>query len=126
METVSGLPVGRNRSPVRRLSGLVALIGVIGLLLGLLRAWPAAYNVLIALAVFGSPAALLARKTIAGMRRRGEAIRIEDCVALFLSLSLFTVPIQLFIFSQLLTYRGGWVPGPVGRIIYRWWLTVAN
>jgi hypothetical protein len=122
METVSGLPVGRNRSPVRRLSGLVALIGVIGLL----GAWPAAYSVLIALAVFGSPAALLARNTIAGMRRRREAIRIEDCVARFLSLSLFTVPIQLFIFSQLLTYRGGWAPGPVGRIIYRWWLTIAN
>jgi hypothetical protein len=126
MERPSRIPVASSRRPVRRISILLVLIGLIGLSLGLFRAWPGIYNWLIAIAVFGAPSALLARKTVGVMQDRGETVRIEDCVALFLSLSLFTVPIQLFIFSQLLTYRGGWAPGPVGRIIYRWWLTVAN
>jgi hypothetical protein len=40
--------------------------------------------------------------------------------------ALFTAPIQLYVVSQFIAYRGGWEPGPVCRIIYRRWLTISN
>ena len=126
MERSSYTSATWRRSPVRRISTLLVLVAAIGLSLGLVRTWPTACRWFIVLVVLGAVPALFAGKMIAGMRDRGELVRIEDRMALFLSLALFTVPLQLYVFSQFVTYRAGWEPGPIGRLIYRWWLTVTN
>jgi hypothetical protein len=111
---------------MRRIASLLVAIAVIGVLLGLWRDWPVASGLLIACAFFGIAPAMLARNKLANLQSRREALSIEDRVALFLSLALFTVPIQLYVLLQFVTYRAGWEPGPLGRIIYRWWWTVSR
>ena len=104
----------------------MALIATNGLGPGLFRASPGACDWLLVLIVLAAPSAILARNRLADMPDRGQAVRFEDRIALFLSVALFTVPIQFYVLSQFISYRDGWEPGPMCRLIYRWWLTISN
>ena len=126
MGTLSNTPVAWDRYLPRHINSLLALIGVACLSLSVFRTWPVAIYWSIALAVFAAPTVLLARMKIAETRDRGELVPVEDRLALFLSLSLFTVPTQLYVFSQFVFYRDGWELGPIGWLIYRWWLTISS
>jgi hypothetical protein len=120
------IPRARNPFPFWRISTFMALIAAIGLGFGLYRASPGACDWLLVLIVLAAPSAILARNRLADLPDRGESIRLEDRIALFLSVALFTVPIQLYISSQFISYGDGWEPGPVCRTIYRWWLTISK
>jgi hypothetical protein len=92
-----------------RLRTLMLAIGGIGLWLGLARAHPDANAWLILSACFAGPPAYLVRRRLAQMKVEGESLSFDDRIALFLCLSLFTVPIVmlflvlcLFLFAPLL------------------------
>jgi hypothetical protein len=100
MGTPPFIPRGRNRFPVRRISTFMVLIAMIGLGCGLFRASPGACDWLLAFVVLAAPSALLARNRLANMPGRGESFRLEDRIALFLSVALFTIPIQFYVLTD--------------------------
>jgi hypothetical protein len=104
----------------------MTLIATISLGFCLFRASQGACDLLLVLVVLVDPSAILARNRLADMPDRGESVGLEDRSALFLGVALFAVPIQFYVLSQFIAYRDGWEPGPVCRIIYRWWLVISN
>jgi hypothetical protein len=126
MENPPFIPGARNPFPVRRISTFMALIATIGLGFGLYRASPVACYWLLTLVILAAPSAILARNRLAELPDRGESVRLEDRVALLLSMALFTVPIQMYVLSQFVFYRDGWELGPVSWFLCRWWLVIAN
>jgi len=104
----------------------MALIATIGLGCGLSRASPGACDWLLAFVVMAAPSAVLARYRLADMPDRGESVRLEDRIALFLSVALFIILIQFYVLSEFISYRDGWEPGPACRFLYRWWLTLTS
>jgi hypothetical protein len=79
--------------PTFRLRTLMIAIEGIGLWLGLALAYPEVGAWLILLAIIAVPPAYLARRRLAQMKVQGESLSLEDRIALFLCMSLFTVPI---------------------------------
>jgi hypothetical protein len=86
----------------RRISFLLAVIGMIGLVLGLARTCPEAIGFGVMAAVFAVPPALLARRIVRSLVAHGEAMPASDRLAAFLCMALFTVPLQMILLIPLL------------------------
>jgi hypothetical protein len=80
---------------LRRTSTLMAAVAAIGLWLGLTRTYPEANVWLLLLALFAGPPAYFARRKVLQYEAQGEPLQLEDRIALFLCLSLFTIPITV-------------------------------
>jgi hypothetical protein len=76
---------------------LVSLIAAVGFWLALARALPEVNAWAVIIVFFAALPAYLARKKVASMIAQGEHVSSEDRLAVFLSISLFTVPIQLYL-----------------------------
>jgi hypothetical protein len=88
--------------PRFRVRTLMIAIGGIGLCLGLACAYPEAIALLILLGSFAAPAAYLARRRSAQMKAQGESLSLDDRIALFLCMSIFTAPfVVLFLLGSL-------------------------